>query len=405
MTPLDTPHREAYTYEPPDDLFDEYPHVGASSAYDPTKFDEGHPKQGAGWPTASSRPRIEDADAVVIDRDSLVTALNSADEGDLIFIAPWAAIDLTGVHGQDVGAPNVTLASDLGPASEGGALVVTDSMPMQKKSVRRVFNITKPGFRATSFRLLGPQTTHNEWKDYETNRPMSGLELNAGYCEVDNLVGRGWGHCPVNVGRHGFVEKVHIHHCDLVDNPQDALGYGVATRHAAPLIQYCYFDNNRHSIAGSGHEDCSFIARYNVLGPRGILHAIDMHSHSSADGTRTQGGKRVSIHHNTVLFRENRVNSQPQEAVKLRDVPLEGGQILDNRFHHPRDRFDERHSGRNGDALLLTTPAERESPETFEEVNIDVRGNYSAPGRLADNLGPPPLDSPTAPEPPVERGP
>lgn len=382
--------RENYTHEPPAHLA-AHPSVGSGPGHDPAGFEQNHPKEGAGRPTAGTRPRIEDADAVAINRDSLIDALNTADNGDLIFIAPWATIDLTGVHGQDVGAANVTLASDRGPDSEGGELVVTDSMPMIDKTVRRVFNITKPDFRATGFRLTGPQTTHGEWIGYEQNRPMSGIELNADRPEVDNLVGRGWGHCPINIGRAGWVEQAHIHHCDLVDNPMDALGYGVAVRHAAPLIQRCYFDYNRHSIAASGHADCSFVARFNILGPHGILHAIDMHSNKSPDGKGTQGGKRVSIHSNEVLFSENTETGDPQEAVKLRGVPSDGGQILKNRFHHPNDRFDENASGSDGDAILLRPEGHGLHPDTFEEAGLEVRANYAAEGDLAENLGPPPF--------------
>lgn len=382
--------RDRYTHDPPAHLAD-HPGVGSGPRHDPAEFDENHPKEGSGRPTAGTRPRIEDADAVAINRDTLITALNTADKGDLIFIAPWATIDVTGVHNQDVGAPNVTLASDRGPDSEGGELVVHDSMPMKDKTVRRVFNITKPDFRATGFRLTGPQTTHNKWIGYEQNRPMSGLELNGDRPEVDNIVGRGWGHTPINIGRAGWVDKAHIHHCDLVDNPQDALGYGVAVRHAAPLIQRCYFDFNRHSIGGSGHSDCSYVARFNILGPNGILHAIDMHSNKSPDGKGTQGGKRISIHSNEVLFSKNTETGDLQEAVKLRDIPTEGGQILKNRFHHPSDRFNEQYCGTDGDAILLRPEGHGKPPETFEEAGIEVRGNYSVEGDLADNLGPPPF--------------
>lgn len=381
--------RENYNFEPPSQLID-YPKMGSSIGYEPEEFEENNAKKGAGWPTAETRPVEEDADTIVVNREQLVNALRNASQGDLIWVPGWVTIDLTGEHEIDVGAEDVTLASDRGAHSEGARLDVTDATYMRDRTVRRLFNITSDGFRATGFRLTGPQTTHNKWESYEINSPMSGLEINADYVEIDNIVGRGWGHTPVNFGRGGWIERPHLHHCDLVDNPQDALGYGVAVRHAHPLIQYNYFDNCRHAIAGSGHEDCSYIARYNLLGPRGILHAIDMHARESKDGSSHQAGKRLSVHHNEVLFTQNRVNGKPQEAIKLRDVPLEGAQILDNRFHHPRTRYSESKTGTHGSAILLDLekrPA-TELPESLEEAGIQVRGNVSYDGPLEEGLGP-----------------
>ncbi|QLG28898.1 hypothetical protein HUG10_15705 [Halorarum halophilum] len=366
--------RARYEYDPPirlDDLDD----VGAGSSYDPSTVTTDEGTRGGGWPTAGTKPTESDADVTPENREQLVEALETAEKGDVIFVPGRATIDLTGVHDQGVAAPNVTLASDRGTGSEGAELVVRDSMYMRDEEIRRVFNVTEPGFRLTGLRLVGPQSTHNEWVSYEENRPMSGIEVNADRVEIDNVVGRGWGHTPINIGRAGFVERAHVHHCDLVDNPQDALGYGVSMRHAEPLIQRCYFDNNRHSIAGSGHEDCSFIACHNLFGPHGVLHAIDMHCRNSDDGTSKQGGRRVSVHHNEMLFTTDRISGRPQEAIKLRGVPTEGARIVDNRFHHPSDRFDTTGPGRDGDAVLLEVP-EGDAP-SFEAAGIEVRDNVS----------------------------
>ena len=366
--------RRSYEYRPPNRL-DDLNAIGASPSYDPGAFGAAERARGTDRPTAGTRPTEADADAVPETREQLTAALESAGEGDVVFVPGRAEIDLTGVHKQDVGAPNVTLASDRGPDSEGALLYVTDSMPYKqaKGNARHVFTIMQPGFRATGLRLVGPQTSHNEWKGYEENRPLTGLTINADDVELDNLVGRGWGHAPISIGRSGYVENTHVHHCDLVDNPQDALGYGVTTRHGEPLIQRCYFDNNRHSIAGSGYEDCSYVARDNLLGPQGILHAIDMHCRDSDDGASQQGGRRISVHHNEVLFTEDRTTGRPQEAIKLRGVPTEGARIVNNRFHHPPDRFDTVGPGRDGDAVLLEVP-DGDAP-TFEEAGIEIRDN------------------------------
>lgn len=378
--------RARYEYAPPTQL-DDLTDIGAGSSYDPSAFAADEKAQGADWPVAGTKPTESDADDTPVNREQLVAALETAEKGDVIFVPGGTTIDLTGVHNQGVAAPNVTLASGRGNDSEGAELVVRDSMYMKDEEIRRVFNITEPGFRLTGLRLVGPQPTHDEWVSYEVNRPMSGIEVNADRVEIDNVVGRGWGHTPVNIGRAGFVEKAHVHHCDLVDNPQDALGYGVSMRHAEPLIQRCYFDNNRHSIAGSGHEDCSFIACYNLFGPHGVLHAIDMHCRNSDDGKSKQGGKRVSVHHNEVQFTRDRISGGPQEAIKLRGVPKEGARIVNNRFHHPSDRVDTVGPGRDGDAVLLEVP-DGEAP-SFNEAGIEVRDNFSPDEDLDDVFGPP----------------
>lgn len=384
MTSADST-RETYAYDPPGRL-DELGRIGSTSTHEPSSFDRDGRTQGAGWPTAGTAPGESDADVVVEDRDGLVEALEAADRGDVVFVPGRATVDLTGVHDQGVGAPDVTLASDRGRDSEGAELLVRDSAYMRDREIRRVFDVTEPGFRLTGLRLVGPQAEHGEWVGYEENRPMSGIEVNADDVEIDNVVGRGWGHTPINVGRAGWVERTHVHHCDLVDNPQAALGYGVSLRHAKPLVQYCYFDNNRHSIAGSGHEDCSFVARYNLFGPRGILHAIDMHCRDSADGTSRQAGRRVSVHHNEVLFTRDRTTGRPQEAVKLRCVPTDGAQVVGNRFHHPVDRYDDVGPGSDGDAVFLDV-RDGDAP-TFEDAGIEVRDNVLGDGPPDDSVGP-----------------
>lgn len=364
--------RLGYNYEPPREL-SRLDGMGSAPDYDPTAFADG-----AGWPLAGTRPRIEDADSVPVNAAQLGDALSTASAGDLIFIPRWASINVDTLSETVVTANDVTLASDRGPDSEGGELHIVDTS-WASTTPRNVFRVEGAGFRLTGLRLTGVHLEHGDWVGYSTDQPTCCFEINGDNAEVDNVVGRGWGHSPFRFGTDSVALKPHVHHCDLVDNPQDALGYGTSVGQGDALIQKCYFDNNRHAIAGSGDLECAYTVRECVFGPRGILHQVDVHA---------DGGKRFSVHHNAFLFTENRVDGSLQEAVKFRDVPSNGAEVIGNVLAHPPARYDETDTGANGDAVLLTTPTGVTQPATMQDAGIEVRTNVATDEPLQAALGP-----------------
>lgn len=359
--------RSSYEFAPPDRL-DDFPFVGGAGGYHPDEFTQDPFEQGAGRPTGNAVSK-EDADTVVTTAEKLKKALTTADDGDVVWIHKNADIRLDDIPTVYIEADNVTLASARSDTCEGGRMYLeTESNDIQ-------LYVKGQGFRATGFILEGP--TMEKWGtadefSYERHQPDTGISINGDDCEVDNCSIRGWGHAAIEVGRERLVEHTHIHHCDLVDNPATSLGYGVTVFHGNPLIQFNYFDNCRHAIAGDGASDCGYIARYNLFGPRTILHVCDMHPCEVSED-KYIGGKRISVHHNECMATANYQTDYPQEFVKFREVPTHGAEVRYNVVHHPKDRFDEVGVGKSGDAFFLQT--EDENPETFKQAGIDVSNN------------------------------
>lgn len=320
-----------YETNVPDELAD-YPTIGGGNAYINSNFNEEGFSGGAGWPTG---PKLaySDADWIVLDEPQFMHALENASQDDVIWIPDDVTLSLEQQATITIDT-RVTIASNRGRMGNGsehtGGLFRATNHP------KPLFDIQANGTRIYGVRILGNQFEYIEWPGYDAGRHGTGVKVSANNVEVANCEIRGWGHASVSVGREGFVAQTHIHHCDLVDNPMDGLGYGVTIFRGNPLIQYCYMNNNRHSIAGDGYAECSYVARYNFVGPVCSGHAFDMHAANENDSDAgAHAGRRFSIHHNVFKVTHDRYSDDmPQEAIAIRGTPLEGGQIVKNWFAH-----------------------------------------------------------------------
>jgi hypothetical protein len=91
------------------------------------------------------------------------------------------------------------------------------------------------------------------------------------------------------------------------------------------LIEWCRFENNRHSVAGGGDE--SYEVRYcHHVGNEAASHVFDMHR---------PGGGDISIHHNTVAATEHVWKDKTVPAVGIRGVPDGLASIHHNWFYNP----------------------------------------------------------------------
>lgn len=345
-----------YNTDVPESLSN-YAAIGGGKPYIAQEFKQTAFNQGAGWPTGPRLTR-KDANWVVLDASQLVTALNSASQDDVIWVPGNETIDMSN-HASVTVDTRVSIASNRG--NSNGGLIKAPSHP------KPLFDIRASGTRFNGLRIHGGQFEYIDWPGYDAGKHGTGVRINADNVEVSNCEIRGWGHAAVSVGRQGFVSKSHIHHCDLVDNPMDGLGYGITVFRGNPLIQYNYFNNNRHSVAGDGYKECSYVARYNFVGPVGYGHAFDMHDAESNNSNKgSHGGKRVSIHHNIFKY-TNRRDGGADEAVKIRGVPLDGGQVMNNWFDHGYSR--QSNPGNDGDAILV------EQTDSFSDAGIKVGNN------------------------------
>lgn len=364
-----------YTHEKPE-LLSRYTTLGGGQGYNANTFEQDKSTHGAGWPTGN-RVHEGDADAVVETFPQLKTAVQDASDGDLIYVPGDAHMSITDAE-LTVDTPNVTIASGRGYDGDG-ALVEASADPDP------FLRFTAPGCRLTGIRFNFPVTERIEWPGYNADKVSKAVVVDADRCEIDNCVFRGCGHAGVGVGFATKVRGTHVHHNDMVDNPMGGLGYGVTVRSAEPLIQYNYFNNNRHSIAADGSIECYYVARYNFQGPESRSHVFDMHEHnlssSDIDSLKSKyddfdqrglsegdlvAGRRFSVHHNICMHTDH-------EALKVRAEPLEGGQVNKNWFFHERS---PRGVGSSGDSVRVTHTNARD----FDEVGINIESNVYGQG-------------------------
>lgn len=371
-----------YETKIPNELAD-YPTIGGGNAYINSKFNQGDFVGGAGWPTGN-KPHRGHADWVVLDESQFITALSNAHKNDVIWIPDGVTLKLN-QHTPLTIDTRVTIASNRGRMKrgeecEGGTIKVTNHP-------KPLFDIQANGTRVYGLRILGSQFKYIDWPGYDAGKHGTGVKVSADTVEVANCEIRGWGHAAVSVGREGFVKKTHIHHCDLVDNPMGGLGYGVTVFRGNPLIQYNYFNNNRHSVAGDGYKECSYVARYNFVGPVGSGHSFDMHAANENDSDKGgYAGNRFSIHHNVFkLTRDTRHGNSPEEAIAIRGEPLNGGQIMFNWFAHTPSLYAN--PGGQG------APIRVEVPSSFADAGIelgpDIDSNYYGKQSPMETVGVP----------------
>lgn len=381
----------------PDDL-------GGGSGYDPDAFGESSNY------TNSGRVRRDEADFVVQTKNGLKSALGKlrpAGEAGVIWLAT-DTLDLTGEEHLRVGA-GVTLASGRGLPDTPTCTITCDKPPT-------LFHLAD-GARVTSLEIEGTETEY--FDPAERVRSEFGLEpgeldgapiykvgtsrallVEGDDVEIDNCVLRGFTHAAVLIERPqtkavGARYSTHVHHCDITDNPADSLGYGVAVRGGYPIIEHCFFDNNRHSTAGRGDANCHSVIRYNVVGPTTSSHAIDMHGQrqsssrgsdltklerisdpSRVEGVKSAGG-RISIHHNVIM-----PMSVPD--VKIRGVPTHGIQLHGNLLFNPKEPADGT-IGDRGDAYRFIDCGNLRP----EEVGLSVKRLFFGLKSPMEQVGPP----------------
>lgn len=283
---------------------------------------------GAGYGAA-----VTGGDWEATDLETLIEALDRAEEGQIVFIPGDREIDLTTFIYMDgfvlEVAAGVTLAGERGNGEQPGASLTSDALKTSP-----MIRALGPGVRLCGLRVRGPNPkryldhhgrSFNEGgggHEYYYRFPtQSGIATEMDGLEVDNCEISGFGLAGVQLhgGRYHHIHHNYIHHCQY-----QGLGYGVAHGAAGSLIERNLFDWNRHSIAGSGRPGCQYAARHNLELGTSLGHCFDMHGgRDRQDGTDIAGGA-IEISRNT--FRA------PERAVCIRGVPEETCQVHGNWF-------------------------------------------------------------------------
>jgi len=245
------------------------------------------------------------ADAVVRTRSDLENALSAASSGDVVYVPGDVSIDL-GDRAYNV-PDGVTLASDRGIDGSAGAVLSTDY------EVGELIRVHGDG-RLTGVQVKGP----HPGDDWGGSSSAGGAEtLGAG--EIDNCDVWGFSHHGIQADS---GDGAHIHHNVIRENNTSGLGYGVAASSGTPVIEYNYFNYNRHSVATGGNNP-GYVLRYNHFGPKEVMHNIDAHR---------PAGERYEIHNNVVETVRREWDDNLNHSVNIRGVPDDRATIRDNWF-------------------------------------------------------------------------
>ncbi|WP_227133054.1 hypothetical protein [Halorubellus salinus] len=291
---------------------------------------------GAGYDRTVTR---DDANIVARTKSELEDGLSAASSGEVVFVPGSEEID---VGWGDIDIPSgVTLASNRGVDGSPGALLYTDD------DADDTFYLQGTG-RFTGLRLRGAHPGSDTGGPSDT----SGVKM-FGDGELDNCKVSGFtydGVGPEN-GSRG-----HIHHNVIVENNKSGLGYGVHVEDADPVIEYNYFNYNRHSVAMSEARG-SYTLRYNHFGPTEVMHNIDVHSPAGGD---------YDIHNNVVETVYREWDGNRNHNVSIRDTPSQAV-VNDNWFFNSNapeaDTTDE-----YGQTIIM--------PNNSDWVNTSWDGNY-----------------------------
>lgn len=284
---------------------------------------------------------VTTGDYIVTTPDELIAALEKAQAGQVVFLAPTGDFDFTSlVFAGDnfvLSIPaGVTVASDRGHNGSRGAVVYSDNYdtcPLMAPA--------GPDVRLTGLWLRGPdpqrQLEHHRkayggadapGSSYYYKLPVSdGIMTRFDGLEVDNCEVSGWSHGGVHLweGTGHHVHHCYIHHCQ-----RNGLGYGVVHGYgeqASSLIERNLFDANRHSIAATGKPGNAYEACHNVELGVSLSHCFDMHGGADRQDGTSIAGDWMKIHHNT--FRA------PIRAIAIRGVPQGATEIYGNWFFQP----------------------------------------------------------------------
>ena len=272
----------------------------------------------------------------------LIEALAKAKPGEKVYVDGEAELDLSvrvRAEGFVLEIPEgVTLASNRGHNGSPGALIYSDEFKTSP-----LIRINGPNVRICGLRLRGPDPKlrmdlhrrsfreggggHELYYKFPTS---DGITTDHSNLEVDNCILYGWSHAAVYLKK---GSDQHIHHNHIHHNQRHGLGYGVSHNQAFSLIEYNLFDNNRHSIAGTGRSPSGYEARHNVVQEHANSHLYDMHGgRDRKDGT-TIAGTWMRIYNNTFTATHVR-------AIVIRGVPEETASIQYNWFYIPEPGKD-----------------------------------------------------------------
>lgn len=292
-------------------------------------------------------------DYIVSTAEELYQAMRKAEPGEVIYIEGGTVIDL-GYHLYDKKLAlnireGVTIASNRGYVNPDGT-VETGAIIRNPTTAGTVF-FMRDNSRLTGIVLEGPTKENHEphhtrayyttgiGADYFYGNMLAntaGLRVAGSNVEIDNceLSGFGYGAIIMEGDIYTNVKDLWVHHCYVHHNQMKGLGYGIMNNdYSESIVEYCLFNYNRHSIAGTGRGDTGYIARYNVEMGESLSHCFDMHGIGRRDDPATDiAGEYCEMYNNTFLAEDY--------PYWLRGVPNDYQTFHHNNCLYPYETYD-----------------------------------------------------------------
>jgi len=292
---------------------------------------------------------ITSGDYTVRNFKELSDACGKAKSGEVIFIPSGVTIDVSREEKTSEGynivlGEGVTLASDRGYVREDGS-VSTGAMIKGHgagETITTNLILCKSGSRLTGLAVQGPDPNRHVEHHTRCYKPDGSFDLTVFYklpvttgiavkgdgAEIDNCEISGFCHTAIDLT--GF--DVHVHHNYIHHNQIKGNGYGVCFERAGGVVEYNLFNFNRHSIAGGGHPESWYIARYNVDMGDVLNHVYDMHGNGGVKNGKNIAGRFIEMYNNTFL---------PDDyPYCVRGVPEEYYKFFRNVVMGTKDKYD-----------------------------------------------------------------
>lgn len=240
----------------------------------------------------------QNANFIVNDKQSLLTALQKAKAGEIIYVEDTASIDLSNETNLVIPS-GVTLSSGRGNNSDGALLF--SNATWSDKEFHSLFTTGGLNVRITGLRLRGPNPDILD-HDYYLNKVACAVRCQHPSLEISNCELWAWDKQAIWL----YVsDKAYIHHNYIHHTIRNGYGYGIwiggsgKEKNARALIEANLFEACRHCIASSGHLN-SWEARYNVFLKKQLYVNVDRHG----QGRGAVGGINTHLHHNLFLSKQ-----------------------------------------------------------------------------------------------------
>ena len=251
-------------------------------------------------------------DYIVNDLDSLLTALDKAKSGEVIFIKGNSIIDTTSLAKRNKALTlneGVTLASDRGriyddgTVSSGAIILSTCHAPVMIDAYAdtKIEGLTLSGsdtWKHLAHHARGTGATG--YTQYYYSLPLTiGVAVRGDNFIMSNCEVSGFSNSGVQLFN---VKDANIRNCFFHHNQRNGFGYGICHNKASTsVIEYNLFNFDRHSIAADGSAGSGYIARYNIQMGDAIYHVFDAHGGGDrGDGTNI-ACNYVYMYNNTIL--------------------------------------------------------------------------------------------------------